>query len=251
MRFFPRTALVLSSILLGGLSSLPAFAFPVTILDPSFETQTPADGGWVSDPTRGPYVTTINAWDQSGSTGIFQPTAVPYPAGLPAGNGVNVAWINSGSISQTLGAVVLADHTYTLSVDIGQRADTSDISYQVELLAGGVVIASDTDGVNPLSGEWATSVVAFTPTAGDAAIGAALGIRLTRLDGLQVNFDNILLDAAPPPVPIANTMLLFSLGLLGIGFFSREKQGSYSASILNFHRVRSNHTADSKHTICA
>lgn len=172
-----------------------------------------------------------------------------FPAGAPEGQRVGIAFNFAGSqgseygFQQTLAATLDANTTYTLSVGIGNIASATAMSgtffelsgfpgYRVDLLAGGQVIAQDDNtlaGTIP-DGEFATSTVQFTTGAAHAQLGQALGIRLVNLNtvdpafplsDLEVDFDNVALDASPVPLPGALGLLLPALGLLAGGFSRR------------------------------
>jgi hypothetical protein len=141
----------------------------------------------------------------------------PSPT-LPNGN--QVAWSNGGTISQTLTATLQTNTKYTLGVHVGRRQNVAFAGYNIELLAGNTVLASD-NSVTPAAGSFGyvtvdyTSGISVTP-------GQALQIRLTS-NGIQTNFDNITLDAASIPEPSAILGLL-GFGLLGIASKLRQKQ---------------------------
>lgn len=161
-----------------------------------------------------------------------------FPAGAPEGQRVGIAFNFDGSegseygFVQTLAATLQTHTTYTLSVGIGNIDSATAMGgqvfplegfpgYRVDLLAGGQVIAQDDNtlaGTIP-DGEFATSTVQFTTGAAHAQLGQALGIRLVNLNvedpafpdsDLEVDFDGVMLDATPVPLPGA-------LGLLGAG----------------------------------
>ena len=141
----------------------------------------------------------------------------PSPV-LPDGN--QVAYSNGGTISQTLTATLQTNTKYTLGVHVGRRQNVAFAGYNIELLAGNTVLASN-NSVTPAAGSFGyvtvdyTSGISVTP-------GQALQIRLTS-NGVQTNFDNITLDAASIPEPSAILGLL-GFGLLGIASKLRQKQ---------------------------
>ncbi|MCZ8244048.1 MAG: PEP-CTERM sorting domain-containing protein [Microcystis sp. LE19-131.1A] len=141
----------------------------------------------------------------------------PSPV-LPDGN--QVAYSNGGTISQTLSATLQTNTVYTLGVYVGRRQNVAFAGYNIELLAGNTVLASN-NSVTPAAGSFGyvtvdyTSGISVTP-------GQALQIRLTS-NGVQTNFDNITLDAASIPEPSAILGLL-GFGLLGIASKLRQKQ---------------------------
>jgi len=122
-----RVVLVVSvlSISLFILGTVESSATPLAILNPSFESNQPADGGWIADPLRGDFIRTINDWTIIGGarpSGTWQPTNLPYPSGVP--HGLNVAYVGvSNAISQVLSETLTANYRYSLSVYVGHRSD--------------------------------------------------------------------------------------------------------------------------------
>ena len=100
---------------------------------------------------------------------------------------------------------------YTLRVKVGNIAPVPNASYDLAgfpgyrglVLAGGGVVAADDDTLAPADGTFAESVVGFATGNTDASIGKPLGIRLINLNhgssGIEVNFDDVVLHAAPLP----------------------------------------------------
>jgi hypothetical protein len=174
---------------------------------------------------------TSNNWTFTGGTqqGFADPTIghsfgnswYGSPANLP--NGSQIAWSNGGTISQKLSATLQTNTVYTLRAFVGNRLSLNFPGYNIELLAGNTVLASD-NSVTPADGTFAP--VTFSYTSGISVTpGQQLEIRLTSLTGLnaQTNFDNITLDAASIPEPSAILGLL-GFGLLGIASKLRQKQ---------------------------
>jgi hypothetical protein len=170
----------------------------------------------------------VGGWTfAGGAQGFFNPSLGetlspgfgygPSPV-LPDGN--QVAYSNGGTISQTLTATLQTNTKYTLGVYVGRRQNVAFAGYNIELLAGNTVLASN-NSVTPAAGSFGyvtvdyTSGISVTP-------GQALQIRLTS-NGVQTNFDNITLDAASIPEPSAILGLL-GFGLLGIASKLRQKQ---------------------------
>jgi hypothetical protein len=162
--------------------------------------------------------------DPVGNPGVYE----NFPDGAAEGIRVAIAFNFEGSggvgeygLVQTLGATLAADTTYTLEVEVGNIASGFAVSgeffpldgfpgYRVELLAGGVVVASDDNtlaGTIP-EGEFATSTVVLVTDGAPAQLGLPLGVRLVNLNvvdpafpasDLEVDFDDVLLDATPNP----------------------------------------------------
>lgn len=190
-------------MLLGGLASRPAWAQTISVTNPGFESNALADGG---------FTLSITGWTIAGSAGTYNPTSTQYPGGVP--EGMNVAFINGGSISQVLGATLTADTSYTLQVDVGDRADTPFPVYSVGLYAGGVLLAEDPGLLLPPNGTFLTSTVTFLALVGNPNLGQPLEIRLAN-NGVQTNFDNVRLEALDvAAIPEPGTCALVAMGLL-------------------------------------
>lgn len=198
-------------------------ASPVTIVNASFE-----DSSVVNYSCGSP-----NGWTLSTANtgacfagglfgGVFHPSNyLPVGgdppnvgAGFIAGaTGARTAWMEQvGNMLQTLGDSAAAG-TYTLSVDVGDRADLNQDNYGIALLVGGSTVQSQSwNGANISGGGWLTRTITWTANAG----GGALGIRLSDLGGGQeVQFDNVRLDFAAA-VPEPGSLALVSVALLGL-----------------------------------
>ena len=202
-----------------------AWAVPVTIQNPSFEAVVLANGA---------FTPSIPSWSFSGGdTGTFNPTVAAYPAEAP--DGQNVAYVSQGSApgdivtQQILSELLTAGTTYTLEVQVGQRADGLTFgSFDLQLVAGGVVLASN-NTASPAAGTFQNVMVVHTPSAGDPQLGQALEIRLVAsvAGGQQINLDDVRLDAAPqvPTVPgVGLVILAVALAALGAVFAARRRQ---------------------------
>jgi hypothetical protein len=197
----------------------------LTVANNSFETPiVPSlSGGSIS--ATGP----VEGWTFAGGPqGFFNPSLGetfspgfgygPSPV-LPDGN--QVAYSNGGTISQTLTATLQANTKYTLGAYVGRREIVAFAGYNIELLAGNTVLASN-NSVTPAPGSFEYVTFDYTSGISDPLLGQALQIRLTS-NGVQTNFDNITLDAASIPEPSAILGLL-GFGLLGIASKLRQKQ---------------------------
>lgn len=157
-----------------------------------------------------------------------EPLATYFPDGAPEGDNVALTFFDGHQggaefgIQQTLAATLQLRTRYTLTVEVGNIASGVSVvqpfasfgffdlrgfpGYRIDLLAGTTVIASDDDTLNPGEGEFLTSTF-------DVVIGndhdnesSPLTIRLVNLNNqdindpvidLEVDFDNIRLDASP------------------------------------------------------
>jgi len=167
------------------------------------------------------------------SAGSFQPGSNTMYFNSTFNSGI-VAYINSGSISQTLGVSVLPDSTYTLSVDVGRRFDVAGANYSLNLLDGSNVLGTCTQsGSNASIAAGTFADIALTCTTGASVPAGLLGIELTG-SGRQIDFDNVQLSvvsavSTPEPGVLALTLVgLFMGGLLFV--HSRRSRYLQSAS---------------------
>ena len=209
------------------------------LADNSFNVATPGPSGWSAYGTINHNNRSIGAVNPAGS--------LLYPGGAPEGRNVGVVFLmdNPGNQSQfagiesglvqTLAATLQTNTRYTLTVEVGNMApDTSPNNnsfaftgfpgYRVDLLAGGQVIASDNNTLLPAEGTFLTSQFSLSIGASHALAGQSLGIRLVNLNaapGIEVNFDNVRLDATAIPEPAAFACL-FGTTTLTLALFRRR-----------------------------
>lgn len=201
------------------------------------------------EPDPGTFVGTL----QPNGTDFFNSTA-------PEGDRVAILF-NSGregageyGFEQTLAATLQANTDYSLSVEVGNIASGTDQNgnfynldefpgYRVELLAGGVVIAQDNNSLTIAEGEFSTSTVNFSVGAAHAQLGQALGIRLVNLNvipagytqitspDLEVDFDNVMLDATSVPEPAS----LWLMSLCGMGMIVTRRRRRHRTAASDGH----------------
>jgi len=205
-----------------------AWAVSIPVTNPGFEDPFKVEGapityndivGWPPNPA-----TSLNI------SGTFNPTTAYYDGEAPEGQ--MIAFVNGTGqfIYQTINQEITPGLTYTLQVDVGRsKFATAGWDYQVELRGYRSsdnsyiqLLASDTS-LAPELGQFLTSTVTWT--APDSLGGLAydrLGIGLVNLGSVQVNFDDVRLEA----VPIPAAAWLFGSGLLGMVGIARKKKAA-------------------------
>lgn len=157
-----------------------------------------------------------------------EPLATYFPAGAPEGDNVLLLFHDGHlggaefGVVQVLNATLTAGTRYTLSVEVGNIDSGVSVvqpyasfgnfdlrgfpGYRIDLLAGGEVIASDSNTLHPLEGTFETSSMQLDVDSDHAQLGEQLSIRLVNLNqvdvldpivDLEVDFDTISLDASP------------------------------------------------------
>jgi len=197
----------------------------ISIVNPGFENPVLADGTATSTPpawTDGYYdVTAPTVWVVGDAeAGAYNPVAGADYNGV-APEGKNVMYATSGvgfdrGMSQVLSAKLEANTQYILSALVGNpflfNGSTAAGNYRIELLAGGVLLKSDT-GASPANDKtWKTASLTYDSGAGPAQLGQALAIRLVAVNftsGKGVDFDSVRLTAeGPAPDPYVVTLTL-------------------------------------------
>jgi len=165
------------------------------LLDGSFEFNELGDGGWDTTPAPhwidGQYVDPNNpVWQVvSSGSGVGDPDTGDWASGTSY-DGENYFMANSyvgedSGLFQTLSSTLEADADYEINLMVGNydnnvtEANPTGAAgnYRIELLAGGVVIAS-VSGASPVSGTWAPAALSHTSDAAPAQLGQALEIRI-------------------------------------------------------------------------
>ena len=211
------------------LLAAPLRAQPISVQNPGFEANFAAPNSFpLLVPTGWMRFDPGNILDMSrDALGVLNPTSgTNFPAGAPEGRNVALVFLSGdvgvapAGLRQRVNAVLSAQTRYRLVVEVGNIASGIgnppfdfffDLDgfpgYAVQLLAGGVVVAQDNNslfGMIP-EGEFRTSTVELTTTDSHPRMGAQLEIRLINLNipgtaqepAIEVNFDNVRLDAAP------------------------------------------------------
>ena len=211
------------------------------------------DPGNITDGGDGPdfFIGTLTPVepDPIGNPGVY----TFFPAGAAEGIRVGIAFNFDGSdglgeygLVQTLASTLQANTMYTLQVEIGNIASGTAVNndffpldgfpgYRVDLLAGGVVVAQDNNslaGTIP-DGQFGTSTVNFSTGAAHPQLGQTLGIRLVNLNiedptfpnsDLEVDFDNVRLDAVAVPEPSSIFLAVAAIVLIAGGFWRQRSR---------------------------
>lgn len=231
------------------LGASTAQAAPVAIANAGFESNATTDGAFT--------VLVPDSWqvydpgaviDQNANAvGVIRPNVVnPYfPGGAPEGAQAALVFLSGrdgeAGLQQTLADTLQPGTFYTLTVAVGNIASGTSLpgsadgggqfynlagfpGYRIELLAGGVVLASDSvsAGLIP-EGEWRDAELGFDGSLAPASWGQALSIRLVNRDlagtaqapAIEVDFDNVRLSAQTVPEPGTLSMWLAGLALMG------------------------------------
>jgi len=192
----------------------------IPVVNHSFETPAVSAGNFnVSAPPPGWSlfgVTNSSGWR---SVGVVNPNTTPlYLDPVPLGSNIAVTFLGPTysniptGLFQAMATTLQARTAYTLTVAVGNMASnlfnfTGFPGYRVELLAGNFVVAADHNTLLPGEGRFLTSTVYAVTSSSHTNLGLLLGIRLINLDsapGIEVNFDDVRLDAVPLPDPVVN-----------------------------------------------
>jgi hypothetical protein len=214
--------ITLALTLFGALGTTGAYAATIPVANSSFEIL-PTGGLPIGCGTGCSYSenSPIPGWTSIGSFwGQFQPGVqdgnFTYLNSVP--DGITVAYINSGTIQQTVGAVAQAGVTYTLQVDLGFRKDVPDPGTITLQIGSNDIVA--TGSVALFSGNWENYTATYTALPTDA--GDPISILLSSTDD-QGDFDNVRLNNSLAAVPEPASLTLLASGLLGFGLLRRRK----------------------------
>lgn len=211
-------------------------AAPLAIANAGFEEDTMPDLSPIPDNTFRVDPGTPSGWDHydpnfilnggSRSIGLINPTGSTFfPGSAPEGSLAALIYLQGVygagevGIQQTLAETLQLKTRYTLQVDVGNIASGTGSAassdgganfynlngfpgYRIDLLAGDVVIASDT-GAEIGEELWETRQIVYDVGDAHPQEGGALTIRLVNLNiedspqnpGIEVDFDDVRLDA--------------------------------------------------------
>jgi len=227
--------------------TLGAEAVILTIENSSFEDPITTGGDFTASETDAPSGWEVyNTRAQSGQRffGVWNPsTTNTFVGGAPDGVNVGLVFllnttnIAEAGLEQTLSDTLQLNTTYTLTVEVGNFADDEPTDsldfdgfpgYRIDLMTvnNPVPLASDNNTLTPDEGIFETSIVSFTTGSSHTDAGQELVIRLVNLNGagIEVNFDDVRLDASPVPEPSTTALLFGAAGLICAGL--RRKRSS-------------------------
>lgn len=229
---------------------LSAFRSDIPIQNAGFEANVQPMGCWLPllIPTGWTVHDPAGIYDGGNDTvGVLHPLGSPhFPAGAPEGDNVALVFIGSEigmgpmGLTQVLGDVLQPETAYTLTVEVGNIASGVALppcdafgffdldgfpGYQVQLLAGGVVVAEDNNSLagSIPEGEFLLSTVQFTTGPTHPQLGQPLEVRLINLNqvdtpadpGIEVDFDDVRLIALPvAELPAASPWGLTTVGII-------------------------------------
>jgi len=189
----------LKLVILAAMASLVAGTADATVVpisNSSFEVPvTPTyNGGPIAD------------WTIIGAAGVWNPSTYPA-ANLTAQDGVQVGYINGGSVSQVLSSTLQANSTYNLGIYVAGRADgyNPGTDYSISLYAGSTLLTSVTP-VAPTTSVW-TLLTASYFSGNSSLWGQPLEIVISTPTS-QLDFDNVSLSVVPEPTTIMAGALL-------------------------------------------
>ena len=227
IRFGVSSMAVLIAAMLIAVPSIRADS--LTILNHSFENGVMDAAnryGTTSDWEVGGYnISNAGVWiDDNLDADIYRPTTAEYtnPGVVPEGE--KVAWVlgiadYDNGIRQILTSNLAPNLTYTLKVAIGNPAlynvPPPAPNYRIELLAGGVLLASSTGSPPANDSAFKTATLTYSSGPSPAQAGQPLEIRLItvvdpRADFYEVDFDDVRLTTIPgnDPISVVGTSFL-------------------------------------------
>jgi hypothetical protein len=196
----------------------------------------PAPAGWTSYYASGSAPELFIGVLNPGTTADHAPNPPCFPDGAPEGDNVVLLYADGDDgggeygVVQQLSATLQANTAYTLSVEVGDIASCAGLvppyqsffnldgfpGHRVQLLAGGVVVAEHNAALALGEGEWGRVEATLVTGSNPAELGQPLAIRLVNrnqpdepgVSGLEVDFDDVRLDATPA---IENILEVFVL----------------------------------------
>jgi hypothetical protein len=199
----------------------------VTITKVPYSNAQIVNAGFEADQGGEDYWGSADGWTGVGGTwfGNWNPPAAAYSKIYSSGTNVpegNMCGWTPGAtgIAQVLAETLASDTQYELTVQVGNSMAYDWGGYNVQLLAGGTVLAEDpnVNVVVPYD-DWALVTVPFDSTGVDPElIGQPLEIRLLNQglaapDYHEINFDDVKLTADPPFTPAGMQTVTLTLAV--------------------------------------
>jgi len=194
------------------LAAAPAWADSVPVQNASFESTT----ALISSST-GPYnLGPIPGWSTTGVSGSWQPNSTEW-ASLP--DGITVGFTNGGTISQVLGASLLQNTDYILSVFVGNRSDIyGGGNYTISLDAGSTVLCTFSGNSSTIAkGTFVDETCNYH--SGSTVPAGNLSVVITGSQTGQVDVDNVSVVTPEP-----GSLALLSAGLGFLFFIARRRK---------------------------
>ena len=201
---------------------IAARAQTINIVNPHFDEDPYDSIHWASNGAGNHYPDPFivpHGWMGVGSVNVnyFESSNAAYPLGLPDGSYAVVCGPGLGSLYQDTDAKLAAGQTYTLTVDVGDRADYGGAgSIAINAVNGSSVttLASKYDFAAP--GTFDTVTVTYTATAADPYLGQTLEVWLGYAAGAnqdQASFQDVRFSSAATPEPFTMALCAAGLGL--------------------------------------
>lgn len=218
-------------VLAGATLASTASGQSITLLNPSFEEPTTADGTATGTPPPG-----FGLFPGIGASGVFNTTDSRYTGttgsgAVPGGDGIQVAYINNDTTNSNFlfqnleSEVIEPNEVYTLTVAVGNAFAQIDENFSIRLSTfTGVIIAETVGDPELLAAGRFTDITAVSTAFPDGFATTGLQIQLANLatkpgDTVQVNFDNVRLTSV---VPEPASLGMIALGTLALAIRRRR-----------------------------
>lgn len=210
----------------GLIASTTAGAVSLTVANAGFDSAIAlAPGQWTAVGTGIRQAAPVPGWTVTGSdAGLHRPVDGWFTSPYAHGTYAYFGGTSGGAQSMQQQVGLVAEGAYSFAVDVGWRANLAFGGYQIDLLAGEVVVASNVNGT-PFTaadrGSFKRLSVDWTATAASGLVGQPLSLRLSApsdASGWQTAFDNASLSFTAAPVPEPGMAALALCGLLVVGW---------------------------------